>query len=159
MASSTSTLRGFGSQFQILPERTAPLASFRNRNVILLGDGLNSFAAAKLLGRARLAVVLDSATGRLVIRERARPASESPAFSRHESGPGGGPAEVYGLLTVFPTDAEPGKERRTLIYHGAFRLRQDGLPGFPSAYQVVVKCTAEDSLLLSCGYAAHYILP
>ena len=180
VATASSTLRAFGAQAQILPERTAPLASFRNRNVILFGDGINSFAAAKLLSRARLAVVHDPATGRLVIRDRTKPVSDPAAFSRREAEPGD-PAEVYGLLTVLPSDSEPGQQRRTLIVSGVSnvgtqgameyfaspdrltelrkRFRRDGLPGFPPAYQVVVKCTAEDSLLLSCGYAAHYVLP
>ena len=34
-----STMRLAGASYQILPERTAPLASFRGRNVILFGDG------------------------------------------------------------------------------------------------------------------------
>jgi hypothetical protein len=38
------------------------------------------------------------------------------------------------------------------------RFRAEGLSGFPRSYQLVVRCTAEDSLPLSCGYAAHYVL-
>ncbi|MCX6602639.1 MAG: hypothetical protein NTV52_03515 [Acidobacteria bacterium] len=179
IAAASSTLRAFGAQFQILPERTAPLASFRNRNVILYGDATSSFAATKLLSRGRLAVVLDAATGRLVIRDRTKPLADPPAFSRREA-KAGDHAEVYGLLTVLPSDAEPGQQRRTLIVSGVSnvgtqgamefftspdrltdlkgRFRRDGLAGFPTAYQVVVKCTAEDNLPLSCGYAGHVVL-
>jgi hypothetical protein len=38
------------------------------------------------------------------------------------------------------------------------RFQRDGLAGFPDSYQLVVRCTAQDSLPLSCGYAAHYLL-
>jgi hypothetical protein len=37
-------------------------------------------------------------------------------------------------------------------------IRQDP-PGFPRPYQVVVRCNADDMLLLSCEYAAHEVLP
>lgn len=179
VAAASAHLHALGVPYQILPERAAPLASFRNRNVILFGDPLNSFAAAQLLNRAHLTIVLDPATHRLVIRDRRKPLSDPPVFSRREARPGD-PAEVYGLLTVLPSDAAPGQQRRTLIVSGVSnvgiqgamefftsqerlldlksRLRKDGLPGFPRAYQLVVKCTSEDSLPLTCGYAAHYVL-
>ena len=179
VAAAATSLHSMGAQYQILPERIAPLASFRNRNVILIGDPLNSFAAAKLFHRARLTIAHDPATNRLVMRDREKPASAPPAFSRFEGLPGK-TAEVYGLLTVLPSDAEPSQERRTLIVsgvsnvgiHGAMeffasgehlqdlkkRMRMEGLSAFPKAYQVVVRCTAENSLPLSCGYAAHYVL-
>ena len=38
------------------------------------------------------------------------------------------------------------------------QLQKEGLVSFPKAYQVVVRCTAENGLPLTCGYAAHYIL-
>lgn len=179
VAAVSATLRSTGAQYQILPERSAPLASFRNRNVILFGDPINSYAAAQLLSRGRLTVFQDPATSRLVLRDRQKPASDPPVFTRREGKPGD-PAQVYGLLTVLPSDAPPGEERRTLIVSGVSqvgaqgameffssperllelkeRFRQEGLPGFPRAYQLVVRCTAEDSLPLSCGYAAHYVL-
>lgn len=122
---------------------------------------------------------MNAETNRLVIRDRKAASSAPAVFSRREGRPGE-PAEVFGLLTVMPTDAEPGQQRRTLIVsgisnvgiHGAMefftspeRLRdlkgrflKDGLKGFPKSYQLVVRCTSQDSLPLSCGYAAHYAL-
>ena len=179
VASASATLRSFGARYQVLPERSAPLAGYRSRNVILFGDALTSFAGATLLGRMRLTIAHDPATNRMVIRDRSRPASDPPAFSRHE-GRFGGPAEVYGLLTVMPSEGSPGEQHRTLIASGVShvgiqgvmeyfssperltdlksRLRKDGFPTFPPAYQLVVRCTAEDSLPLSCGYEAHYVV-
>ena len=103
-----------------------------------------------------------------------------PAFSRREARLGE-PAEVYGLLTVLPTAAEPGgQQHRTLIVSGVSnvgiqgamefftsaerlqelktRFRRDGLVGFPKSYQLVVRCTAQDSLPLSCDYEFHLVL-
>lgn len=179
VAAVSSTLRAQGAQYQILPERSAPLASFRNRNVILFGDPINSFAAAQLLSRGRLTVVHDPVTNRMVIRDRQKPASDPPAFTRREGRPGD-PAQVYGLLTVLPSDGAPGEQRRTLVVSGVSQvgiqgameffasperllelkhhLQRDGLTTFPKAYQLVVRCTSDDSLPLSCGYAAHFTL-
>jgi hypothetical protein len=114
----------------------------------------------------------------MVIRDRRKPSTDPPAFSRREGRPDG-KAEVDGLLTVLPTDGSPGEQYRTLIVSGVShvgvqgamkysswperlhelksRLQKDGRSTFPPAYQLVVKCTAEDSLPLSCGYAAHYV--
>jgi hypothetical protein len=179
VAAAAAALQANGAQYQILPERSAPLASFRNRNVILFGDPINSYASAQLLSRGRLTVAQDPATNRLVLRDRRLPVSDPPVFTRREGKPGD-PAQVYGLLTVLPSDAPPGEERRTLIVSGVSqvgtqgameffssperllelkdRFRAEGLSGFPRSYQLVVRCTAEDSLPLSCGYAAHYVL-
>lgn len=103
-----STLsQALGVQTQVLPERTAPLASFRNRNVILIGHPLNSFAASQLLSQVRSTIELDSASGRLVIRVRTQPAGPCPAFAR-ETGKSGGGTVVHGLLTIRPGDSTPG---------------------------------------------------
>ncbi len=179
VAEAASNLRAMGVRYQILPERSAPLASFRNRNVIFLGDPLHSIAAAKLLSRGHLSVALDPSTRRLVIRDRRKPETDPPAFARSE-GRAGEAAEVYGLLTVLPSDSEPGQQRRTLIVSGVShvgiqgameffsspenlaqlrsRFRREGLPGFPPAYQLVVRCKSDNSLPLTCGYGAHVVL-
>lgn len=179
IATAASNLRLAGVNYQILPERAAPLASFRDRNVILFGDPMNSFAAAQLLNRAHLTVEQDAATHRLVIRDRRKPPPQPPVFQRREAAPGS-PAQVYGLLTILPTDAAPDRDRRTLIVSGVSnvgvqgamefftsqeglgdlkaRFQREGLPGFPRSYQIVVRCTSQDSLPLSCGYAGHYVL-
>ena len=179
VVAASNRLQSFGVQSHILPERSAPLTSFRNRNVILVGDPLTSVSAAQLLSSARLTIALDPATHRMVIRDQTLPPGSPPAFSRAAALTGS--VEVFGLLTVRPSDATPGQRRRTLIVSGVSnvgvqgameffasaermqqlkqRFQQDGEPGFPESYQVVVRCTARDSLPLSCDYAAHYVMP
>ena len=117
VAAVASTLRMLGVHYQILPERSAPLSTFRGRNVVLFGDPINSFSAAQLLNRSRLTVAVNAGTNRLVIRDRTAPPSAPPVFSRSEGRPGE-PAEVFGLLTVMPTAGAPGQNRRTLIVSG-----------------------------------------
>jgi len=38
------------------------------------------------------------------------------------------------------------------------RLAAEGYAGFPAAYQVVVRCASNDTLLLSAEYAAHRVI-
>ena len=38
------------------------------------------------------------------------------------------------------------------------KLRAQGYADFPSAYQVVVRCASNDTLLLSEEYAAHRVI-
>ena len=128
VVAASNRLQSFGVQSQILPERTAPLASFRNRNVILVGDPLTSFAAAQLLGTARLTVALDPTTNRMVIRDQTLPPGSPPAFSRAYAQTGS--TEVFGLLTVRSTDAAPGQHRRTLIVTGLSNVGVQGAMEF-----------------------------
>jgi len=37
-------------------------------------------------------------------------------------------------------------------------LKSEGYSTFPAAYQVVVKCTSNDTLLLSTEYAGHRVI-
>jgi len=169
-----TTLRTAHATYQILSERAAPLASFRGRNVILFGDARTSQAAAHLMSRAVFTVGYDGT--QLVIRDRRKPASDPPAFSRSRQGPTGA-AVVYGLITILPTDGPPPTSKRTIILsgvsnagvHGAaeflaspkalrnlkMRLGRENQASFPPAYQVIVRCSASDTMLLRCEYAAH----
>jgi hypothetical protein len=179
VAVAASTLRAAGAGFQILPERMAPLASFRGRNVILFGDALGSMAAAKELARGYWTIAYDESGTRLVIRDRRKPPANPPVFSRKlESA--SGTLEAYGLITVLPTEGSGAAHERTFVIsgvsnagiHGAMefiasperlrdlkaRFQRQGLPGIPPAYQVVVRCTAANTLLLSYEYAAHEVI-
>jgi hypothetical protein len=174
----SNTLRSMGASFQVLPERAAPLASFRGRNVILFGDTNNSNAATQLLTRAPLTMGYDAGEKRMVILRKQDPPGK-PLFTRKDRDKTG-PATVYGLITVLPGEGPSAAQRRIIVVsgistvgvHGAMeffsspeklenlrgRLRQQGLAGFPAAYQVVVACKSDDTLLLSADYAWHEAL-
>jgi len=178
VVSATNTLRQFRGAYQILPERAAPLASLRGRNVILFGVPFTSEAANDLLSRTAWTVDYDSATGEIVIREN-QPSSAKPFVPARDQNRAY--SEVYGLLTVLPSQGgSPADPRRTVVIsgitsvgsHGAMeffaspealrdllsRFQKDGLAGFPRAYQVVVRCKTNDTLLLSTEYTAHRVL-
>lgn len=179
VAVATATMRLAGAGYQILPERTAPLPSFRGRNVLLFGDALTSHAAAKELRRAYLTIAYDDSGTALVIRDRRKPRSAPPVFSR-KMDPSTGTLEVYGLITVLPTEGSSSAHERTFVIsgvsnagiHGAMeflasperlrslqhRLQGQGFTTLPSAYQVVVRCTAARTLLLSYDYTAHEVI-
>ena len=88
--------------------------------------------------------------------------------------------EVYGLVTVLSTrDSDRGRLGRVIFSgitsagtHGAAEffsspralrslksvLTKEGNHGFPAAYQVVVKCTFSNMLLLAYEYDSHKVL-
>ena len=68
VAAAASALRTLGVPYQILSERSAPLSSFRGRNVVLFGDPLNSFAAFCVRFWSRFVVPTVS-----LMRARAKP--------------------------------------------------------------------------------------
>lgn len=177
IVSATTALRGLDSSFQILPERAAPLAALRKRNAILFGDPSYSNAVEHAMSRAYWTTAFDPSEKHMVIRDRRAPPSAPPLFSRRLRS-ASGPATVYGLVTVLPSEGDASK--RTIVVsgissvgvHGAMeffaspeslaklrsRFLNEGLSGFPPAYQLAVRCTADDTLLLSTDYAAHVVL-
>lgn len=179
IAVAAGMLRLAGAVYRILPERTAPLASFPGRNVILFGDPLTSQAAVKELGRAYLTIAYDGQGTRLVIRDRRKPPTAPPVFSRKPEAPSG-TLEAFGLITALPTEGSGSTGHRTFVIsgvsnagiHGAMeflasperlqnlkeRFGRQGLSTIPASYQVVVKCYASKELLLSYEYASHEVI-
>jgi hypothetical protein len=88
--------------------------------------------------------------------------------------------EEFGLITVLPGEGEAAGPHHMLIFSGLTsvgaqgaaeffsrpeslrvlrdRLAAEGYAGFPAAYQVVVRCASNDTLLLSAEYAAHRVI-
>jgi hypothetical protein len=84
------------------------------------------------------------------------------------------------LITVMPGEGEVAGPHRTLVFsgitsvgtHGAAeffsrgetlrvlreRFAKDGIRGFPAAYQVVVRCHSDDTLLLGTEYVTHRVI-
>ena len=177
VAVAAGVMRAAGVEYQILPERTAPLASFRGRNVLLFGDALTSHAAGKELEKGYFTVAYDESGTELVIRDRRKPPPAPAAFSRKPES-STGTVEAYGLITVLPTVGS--ENERTFVIsgvsnagiHGALeflaspdrlrdlkeRFARQGLNGIPAVYQVVVRCTAASTLLLSYEYAGHEVI-
>jgi hypothetical protein len=166
-------LQSRGSTVEVLPERTAPMTAMRGRNVILIGDPQNSVAAAGFLEKTRFTLEYDSTVEDLVVRDRQSHRSFIPrrgADKRY--------TDVYGLVTVMPSPGAKA-DQRTVVLSGITsvgtqgaaeffasardlealqkRFRQEGLAGFPAAYQVVVHCKSQDTLLIWEEYEAHAV--
>jgi hypothetical protein len=177
VVTATSTLRGMGLGYQLLPERAVSIAALRGRNSILLGNSQISSIANEELLRGLWTIDFEPSLGRVAIVNQK--ASGRPAPFLGNYGKPGEPTWCCGLITVLPAEGS-GNRARTVIISGitptgtdaameyfasapALRdLRQrfahDGISGFPSAYQVVVKCRSKDTFLLASGYAVHQVL-
>ena len=175
-AIAATTLSAMGASYQVLPERSAPTPALRGRSVVLIADPLNSNTAAQRMERTPVTLVFDPAYQDVVVRERAGAhtvwAGKRGSDRRY--------TEVFGLITVLPGEGEAAGPHHVLIFSGLTsvgaqgaaeffsrpeslralreRLTAEGYAGFPAAYQVVVRCVSNDTLLLSAEYAAHRVI-
>jgi hypothetical protein len=173
----TGTLRSLGVGYQLLPERATSIAALRGRNAILLGNSQISNVANEELLRGVWTIDFEPRLGRVAIVNQKLKDRPTPFLG--EFGRPGEPTWCCGLVTVLPSEGS-GNSARTVVISGitatgtdaameyfsspaALRdLRQrflrEGLSGFPTAYQVVVKCKSKDTFLLASEYAAHHVL-
>ncbi|MBY0507464.1 MAG: hypothetical protein K2X03_26355 [Bryobacteraceae bacterium] len=168
-------LRQFGSSYQILPEKEAPLAALRGRNSILIGTTMNSISASALLKKMPFSMGFTDTYHMAVVDQR--PAGGPvPIYVADQVKPGK-LGSVYGLLTVMPSAAQAGSSHRTVIVSGTgsagvqaalesyaspdfmaelkARFVREGSSGFPSSYQVVVQCQSAGNRLVSSRYLMH----
>jgi hypothetical protein len=171
-----TTLTLMGVPYQVLPERSAPAPALRGRNVILIADPQNSNEAAERLEKTPVAMVFDPGYQDVVVRDR----GASHTVWAGKRGQDKRYTEVYGLITVLPAEGEVAGPHHMLIFSGLTsvgtqgaaeffsrpeslrvlheKLAAEGYPDLPAAYQVVVRCTSNDTLLLSTEYAAHRVI-
>jgi hypothetical protein len=175
-AIAATTLTLMGASYQILPERSASAPALRGRSVVLIADPQNSNTAARRLEQTPVTLDFDPAYQDVVVRERAGAhtvwAGKRGSDKRY--------TEAFGLITVLPGEGEAAGPHHVLIFSGLTsvgtqgaaeffsrpeslrvlreRLAAEGYAGFPAAYQVVVRCASNDTLLLSAEYAAHRVI-
>ena len=171
-------LRSLGVTPRVLPETNLPLAALGRKSAVLIGSPWYSRSVATLLERAPWTTALDPETKEIGLFGRG-PQAGRKFLPRHE--PTGEYAEVFGLVTVLPSDEHSRDGGAFVIFsgltsvgtHGAaafftspanikdlmVRLKREGYAGLPSSYQVVVRCRAsEDSQLLRYSYEAHQVI-
>jgi hypothetical protein len=171
-----TTLTLLGNSYQILPERSAPAPALRGHNVILIADPQNSNEAAQRLESTPITLAFDPSQQDVVVRER----GAGHTVWAGKRGQDKRYTEVYGLITVLPAGGEGTPLHHVIIFSGMTsvgtqgaaeffarpeslralreKLRAQGYADFPSAYQVVVRCTSNDTLLISAEYAAHRVI-
>jgi hypothetical protein len=172
------TISRFRGGSQILPQRVVTEAMFRNRNVVLIGMPENSPIVDRLLASGVFQVVFDEAIHKETIVGPLRGPSAPKTYITDRNA--NGLIESHALITVLPGEGDSGSQHRMLILSGSHssctigaaeffssathlrdlreRFRREGYGGFPSAYQVVVGCTADSVLPLSVRYEFHYVL-
>lgn len=175
VVTTVNTLRSLRTSYQILPDRAVPISAVRERNVVLFGSPLDSETISRSVETAPLIVDFEPSVRSFVVRDR----TSGRVFVPKPDGKGGF-NDVYGLVTVLNTrDSDHGRLGMVIFsgtnsagtdgaagfFSSPRYLRslqsvfaRDGLAGFPSAYQVVVKCTFGDLLMISYEYSSHRIL-
>ena len=171
----SKTLRSFGTSYQLLPERVATVSSLRGRNAILFGSAVDSEAISVAMRDVPLTVDFEPSIREFVIRDKS-----NGSFTAPKKDANGEPTEVFGLLTVKSARDADRKRIESVVFSGitsvglqgtaeffssssamgAFRamLAKEGISGFPAVYQVVIRCTYTNLLLLSFDYYSHRIV-
>ncbi len=169
------TLRSFGTAYQLLPERAAEASSLRGRNVVYLGAPVDSEAIALAMRDVPLAVDFEPSIREFVIRDRS-----TGKFIAPKKDAAGDFTEVYGLITVKTARDSDRKRVQTVLFSGITSvgsqgaaeffsspsaminlrstLAKEGASGFPAVYQVVIKCSCVNQLVLSADYYSHRII-
>lgn len=173
------TLSAAGAAYQVLPERVVSISSMRGKNIILLGTPEYSEAVARLLQRGAFYIGYSSTARDQAILNREPRASEREFYTYKRDDRNEVP-EVYGLITVLPSEGTTDTGQRTVIISGITsagtqaaaefytsphsllefkeRLKAEGHASFPRAYQIIVKATASATLPMSFAYETHRVL-
>lgn len=168
------TLTNAGLAAHILPGIVTNMPALRRRNVLLFGAPEYSATIAHYLEKSPLTVNYLRA-----IVSRKSDTGEPLHYTIKRDAQFRA-IEVYGLITVLPSEGSTSDQHRTVIFSGVNsagaqaaaeffaspdhllelqkHLRQEGHDRFPPAYQVVVKAEPDDNLLLSFKYETHRVI-
>jgi hypothetical protein len=155
--------------------RVATLSALRGRNAMLFGAPVDSEAITRLTDSVPLTVDFEPSVKEFVIRDRSNGTMIVPQKDSQ-----GDFVDVYGLVTVLNTRESDRGRLGMVIFSGITsagtqgaaeffasarslrRLRsvfaREGITGFPAAYQVVIKCTFNNMLLVAYEYRLHKVL-
>jgi hypothetical protein len=179
LVSITELLQKSNVRFYLSPERVVPAYAMRNRNVIILGAPQDSITISDMLTRGVFHFGYSMAHD-IVIQKGDASFDDAPYYvsrSRDHADS----FETYGLITVMPSIGAESRAVRTIIFSGITSVgaqgaaefftsaahmrelrnhfRKEGLADFPPAYQVVVRCNARDTLLVSFEYVDSAAFP
>lgn len=168
------TLATVGHSAHVFPEKVTTISTLRHRNVVLFGAPEYSPAIAHFLEKCPLTVNYLSA---VVSRESENQAAQHFPLRRDAQFRA---IELYGLITVLPSESSTSEQYRTIIFSGVNsagaqaaaeffsspshllelqkKMKLEGHDHFPPAYQVVVKAEPDDNLLLSFKYETHRVI-
>jgi hypothetical protein len=177
--SAVSTLADYRVSSRVLPEWLCQPYLLRDRNVLLFGRPEYSATARLLLEKTPFGIEYNSEMRSWVVRNRSPKPGEPPVYQAQGDSP-----ELYGLLTVIPSEIAGSDRKQTVIFSGLTtggtmaaqeffskseslnqlqaRFRQDGLKRWPRGWQVVlaVKVTTkvyEGNLPMTFSYKTHRV--
>ena len=176
VVTATRVLDAAGASYQVLPEHAAPLASFRGRNVLLIGAAEDSPAVEALLKGLPLRTEFDPKLREIIAKNDKTGKVYVPTRDAM-----GHYTQVYGLVTVMPSEGISAGGKKTIVFSGITsvgsnaaiefmaspqslqslldRFKGEGYKTFPSSYQVLVRATTgAETLLVSKEYETHVIL-
>jgi hypothetical protein len=113
--SAVATLAAYRVNFRVLPEWLCKPYVLRDRNVLLFGRPEYSAAARLLMEKTPFGIEYSSEMRSWVVRNRSPRAGEPPVYEAQGEAAG---QEVYGLLTVIPSEISGPDSRRTVIFSG-----------------------------------------
>jgi len=159
---------------QMFPEKVVTVPTLRRRNVLLFGAPEYSPAIAHFLEKCPLTVsYLNS------IISQGPNQSPVPRYTTRRDEKNR-LVQVYGLITVLPSESTTNHQHRTLIFSGVNsagaqaaaeffcspenllelrkHLKKEGHDNFPPAYQVAVSAETDDNILLNFKYETHRVI-
>jgi hypothetical protein len=173
-----TALETLHARTRILPETTSPLSALRGKSAVVFGSPWYSRSASALLEKTPWTIHLDEAAQEMALIGQG---SRQGLKFVPRRGPRGEFQEVFGLVSVLQNESSADGDRSIVVIsgltsagiHGAAAFftsirdlralselfHKDGLPGWPRAFQVVVRCRAsDDAQLLSYAYETHDVL-
>jgi len=151
--------------------------SIHENGLIIIGAPAFMPYAERILNATPYSIWFDEESNEEVIGDKVDgigfAAKRNPQTTRYST--------VYALITVLPS--QPGRQRpeRTILFSGIMgspgpqaaidyfrspaslkdlreRFRREGLPSFPPAYQVVVRCGVDSEMAINAVYEAHRVM-
>lgn len=166
------TLAAVGTAPSLFPEKVLSIPALRQRNVVLLGAAEYSPAIAHFMEKCPLTANFLNG-----IAATGKPQEPLYRIKRAQSKL---LTQVFGLITVLPSDSSVNQQHRTLIFSGINsagtqaaaefftspenlnvlkrQLAKDGHTSFPPAYQVVVRAETDDNILLNYHYETYRLV-
>jgi len=175
----TTLLGAAGASYHAAPESSVQPMAIHENALLIIGAPSYTAYMARLLKATPYSIWFDEAGNEEVLGRRLDPkaqlyrARRDPQTSRFLT--------VYGLATLLP--GQPGRPRpeRTMNFCGFMgsagaqaaleffrspaalrdlkqRFRQQGLAGFPGAYQLVVRCGVDNDVAINAVYQDHMVL-
>lgn len=167
------TMLSAGIMPKLFPEKVISMPTLRQRNVVLVGAPEYSLAIAHFLEKCPLTV---SYLHSIISRENQFPPTQYETKRDEKNRL----IQVYGLITVLPSESTTNHQHRTLIFSGVNsagtqaaaeffsspenllelqkHLKKEGHDTFPPAYQVAISAETDDNILLNFRYETHRVI-